>query len=115
MAQRNWTYKNENGPDYEVGLYHGDDSGHVMIYVGQQIIKIDFSVFDEKKYHFQLGTELVVLIVNYGQQGSFILFNEKTGKEIPNNLGSDFPKKNILLMALVLMACLIVVFMMYFL
>jgi hypothetical protein len=53
MAQRLWYYKNEYGPDYEIGLYHGDKSGHVMIYVGQKIVKIDFSVFDNKNYHFK--------------------------------------------------------------
>jgi hypothetical protein len=111
MAQRHWTYKNENGPDYEVGLYHGDSSGHVLIYVGQQIIKIDFSVFDEKKYHFQLGTELVALIVNYGQKGSFKLFNEKTGKEIPFYPKSDaIPLKYIVAIVLIIAVILGIIY-----
>jgi hypothetical protein len=114
MSQHNWIYKNENGPDYEIGLYHGDKSGHVMIYVGQQIIKIDFSVFTEKKYHFQLGTELVALVINYGEKGKCKLLSEKNGKEIPFLPKEDYPNKYMVGTALVFFIILIIVFTKYF-
>ena len=114
MAQQNWIYKNEHGPDYEIGLYQGDQSGHVMIYIGQQIIKIDFSVFTEKIYHFQLGAELVALIINYGEKGKYKLIHETTGKEIPFIPKSDtYPIKYIIATVLVFTAILGIIFYVY--
>ncbi len=111
MAQHLWYYKNEYGPDYEIGLYHGDKSGHVMIYVGQKIVKIDFSVFDNKNYHFQLGSELFNLAIIFGQKNKYVLINENTGKAVPFALKNKYPVKHILASIGI---CLVLIVLIYF-
>jgi hypothetical protein len=58
-----WTYLDDFGGKYNVGLYHGENSGHVMLYVNSSIVLIDFSVKKSKKYSLFLGHELCDLIV----------------------------------------------------
>ena len=60
-----WKYKNVSGTDYDINLYHGDISRHVIVYIGQEIIKIDFSVLGDKEYSFMLGEELFKLSIEY--------------------------------------------------
>lgn len=65
MPQIFWKYKNLSGTDYDINLYHGDISRHVIVYIGQEIIKIDFSVLGDKEYSFMLGEELFKLSIEY--------------------------------------------------
>ena len=65
MPQVFWKYKNLSGTDYDINLYHGDISRHVIVYIGQEIIKIDFSVLGDKEYSFMLGEELFKLSIEY--------------------------------------------------
>ena len=65
MPQVFWKYKNLSGTDYDINLYHGDISRHVIVYIGQEIIKIDFSVLGDKEYSFMLGEELFKLSNEY--------------------------------------------------
>ncbi len=65
MPQIFWKYKNVSGTDYDINLYHGDISRHVIVYIGQEIIKIDFSVLGDKEYSFMLGEELFKLSIEY--------------------------------------------------
>ena len=32
MGQQVWTFNDITGTNYTIGLYHGEDSGHVIIY-----------------------------------------------------------------------------------
>ena len=83
MAQRIWLYKNLNGAVFEIGLYHGDESGHVMIYVGKEILQIDFNVKIKKDYRFMLDDELFKLTYYPDKPYKYELFNETQHKEIP--------------------------------
>jgi len=58
LGQLRWTYLDDFGGQYNVGLYHGENSGHVMLYVNSSIVLIDFSVIKSKKYSLFLGEEL---------------------------------------------------------
>lgn len=64
MSQLNWTVLDDFGRKYDVGLYHGDASGHLMVYCNANVMIIDFNVFKDKKYSFYLGEELCELNVN---------------------------------------------------
>lgn len=61
MSQLNWTYLDNTGKKFQVGLYHGDKSGHLMVYVNSQIVIVDFKVKDSKSYSFYIGAELCEL------------------------------------------------------
>jgi tRNA A-37 threonylcarbamoyl transferase component Bud32 len=69
MAQSNWTYHGASGRSYQVGLYHGDDSGHVIIYCNNNILTIDFGVNEEKSYSFYLEQDLCELSLNETDEG----------------------------------------------
>ncbi|MCZ2102028.1 MAG: hypothetical protein LC107_10880 [Chitinophagales bacterium] len=120
MAQRTWLYKNPSGLEFEVGLYHGDESGHIVIYVGGEIIQIDFSVKDGKDYQFMLEQELFKLSYNPDWSNKYELFNETTKKEIPligmparNPLHRRLLILFVIFLVLVFMSILLLVFSMF--
>jgi len=50
-----------SGEDYSLGLYHGEESGHLMVYLNESILIIDFNILTDKTYHFYIGHELMEL------------------------------------------------------
>lgn len=58
MSQLNWTLVDDFDGIYEVGLYHGDKSKHVLIYVNEKPVIVDFNINETKKYSFYVGHEL---------------------------------------------------------
>lgn len=83
MAQINWVLLDYQDRPHRVGLYHGDQSGHVLIHCEMRVIKIDFAVLESKIYTFFLDEELCELRI----------FKEKTGfsYELVINKKSDTP------------------------
>ena len=64
MAQKTWQVKPQNTQrPYEVGVYHGERSGHLVIYINSKIFKIDFFVKDNQMYSFMLDGELCELYI----------------------------------------------------
>lgn len=58
MSQITWTYVDDDGYRHKVGLFHGDRSGHLMVYCNTRIVVIDFSVLASKNYSFFINEEL---------------------------------------------------------
>ena len=58
MSQMTWTYVDDYGTSHKVGLFHGDQSGHLLIYCNTRILVIDFNVLQNKKYSFFINDEL---------------------------------------------------------
>ena len=63
MSQLNWIFLDDFGRKFKVGLYHGDQSGHLMVFCNSRVLLIDFHVLQSKKYSFYLGDELCDLIL----------------------------------------------------
>jgi hypothetical protein len=57
MAQLNWIFLDSQGGRHKVGLYHGDRSGHLVIYCNMQVVQVDFSVKESKSYSFFIEEE----------------------------------------------------------
>lgn len=70
MSQLNWTLLDDFGQQFKIGLYHGDSTGHLIVYCNWRIIIIDFNVLASKDYAFYLGEELCTLKVN-AENGCF--------------------------------------------
>lgn len=70
MAQFNWLYLGDNGRQYNVGLFHGDRTGHLMVLCNSRIVLIDFSVKQSKDYSFFIDDELFELSVE-GKPGQY--------------------------------------------
>lgn len=68
MAQIFWNIPNTSGPDYEVGLYHGEKSGHVIVYSGTAILRIAFSVTTTASYSFLLGETLYMIRLTHTEE-----------------------------------------------
>jgi hypothetical protein len=58
MSQMTWTYIADDGSLHKVGLFHGDNTGHLLIYCNASIMVIDFSVHSTRNYSFFINDEL---------------------------------------------------------
>lgn len=61
MAQLNWTYYSLSGLPYVIEMYHGEDSGHLMLVVNGQIFRILFSQLETKTHSFLIEQQLLEL------------------------------------------------------
>jgi hypothetical protein len=69
MSQSTWLYSDKNGTDYEINIYHGDESGHILIYVNDKIMQIDFGIFNAQNYTFLIDDVLFELSVYAAPDG----------------------------------------------
>ena len=58
MSQFHWSYYSTTGQPYIVGLYHGPESGHVVVYCNNEVIAIDFGVKESGLYAFFIEEDL---------------------------------------------------------
>lgn len=63
MSQITWTYVDDDGYRHKVGLVHGDNSGHLLVYCNTRIVVIDFNVLTSKNYSFFINEELCDLAI----------------------------------------------------
>lgn len=74
-------------------MYHGEDSGHLMVHCNNKVMLIDFGVTDTKNYSFFLDQELFELQLTR-ENGNFS-YNLKHNEEIdsPHNRRREQEKK----------------------
>lgn len=65
LANFTWTYVGDTGKHYNVGLYHGERTGHILIYCNSRIVLIDFGVREPKTYPLFLDDELLEIKIEY--------------------------------------------------
>lgn len=63
MSQWRWTFYDPHEGTQTLGLYHGEESGHVMIYLNHKVVVIDFMVHESKSYSLVVNDLLVKLIL----------------------------------------------------
>jgi hypothetical protein len=88
MAQMGWVFLDDRGGQHRVGLYHGDQSGHVMIHCNLRVVQIDFSVKDTKTYSFFIEDEFCEIHLVKEPDGHF-------GYEFVVNKTVDTPRNRI--------------------
>ena len=71
MAQLSWTYADNSGFHYNIGLYHGSNSGHVIVHCNENIVIIDFSILETKQYSFYVGQEFFELDLTKKPKNTF--------------------------------------------
>lgn len=114
MPQTFWKCENKTGKDYEVSIYHGDTSGHVLLYSGHEIIKIDFSVFSDRSYSFMLGDEMFKLSIFFRDKNiSYLLTNTDQNKNIIPFDGKNYPTYHIIKAIIFLFFVLLIVVLMW--
>ncbi len=88
MAQMGWVFLDDRGGRHRVGLYHGDQSGHVMIHCNLRVVQVDFSVKETKKYSFFIEDEFCEISLYKEPDGRF-------GYEFVVNKTVDTPRNRI--------------------
>lgn len=71
MAQVQWIYLDNSGGRHQVGLYHGDRSGHLLIHCNRKVVQIDFGVKEDRVYTFFIEDELCEISLQRDKNGLF--------------------------------------------
>lgn len=79
MPNFHWTFIEGKGKTHRVGLFHGKNTGHVLIHCNGQILKIDFNVYESKTYSFFINEELIELELD--KQGNTFYYRFHINKE----------------------------------
>jgi hypothetical protein len=87
MSQMTWTYIADDGSRHKVGLFHGDNTGHLLVYCNARIVVIDFGVQTSRNYSFFINDELCDLSVEE-KEGKFLYgFRTDQVTDTPRNRG----------------------------
>ncbi len=84
MSQCRWTFYDPIQGTQTLGLYHGDESGHVMIYLNEQVVLIDFMVHQSKSYSIMVNQAMVKLNLNKSGTGFNYQFEGKRVDAAPS-------------------------------
>lgn len=116
MSQLNWTVLGDVGDKFHVGMYHGETSGHLVVYCNWKIIIVDFSVLQSKTYSFYLGHEFCHLNIEKLDSGFRYALEKDIEANTPLNIArqkaerQDSIKSGMLLIALIFTIVVIVYF-----
>lgn len=116
MGQQVWEMDSVTGTHYTLGLFHGDDTGNLMVYLNNDIFLIDFKILDTKSYNFFIGEEFMRLSILKAASGFEYLL--EVDKESPTPLNNAIKKseneeQNLLLLGLILMSIILAAIFIY--
>ena len=92
MSQFNWTYLAPSGKKHHVGLFHGDRTGHVLIYCNSKIVLVDFKVRDTKSYSIFIEDELCEIGIE--RQKDRFVYGFDINKEVDTPLNRERKRNN---------------------
>lgn len=109
MAQMNWTFLDYQHDKYEIGLYHGDQSGHVLLYCNEKVVTIDFNVLETKTYTFYIGEELAELTIEREEKRFSYALKQNTESLTPLNLARQQQDRRYVIYTIIFFLTLVVV------
>ncbi|MFK7810826.1 MAG: hypothetical protein AB8F74_23665 [Saprospiraceae bacterium] len=115
MNQFNWTYLGQNGKNHNVGMYHGADSGHLLVYCNSKIILVDFSVLKSSTYSFFIEEELCELEIELRNEKFYYGFHLNKTADTPLNRRRKKTEKKYLYQSLAFLGAVFIVVMSVFL
>lgn len=65
MAQHIWSITGQQGKTYNLGLFHGETTHHVVVHCNNSIVVIDFGVKESKTYSLFLDQELLEVTIDH--------------------------------------------------
>ena len=116
LAQINWLYASPSSRHYRIGLYHGDKTRHVLLYINNRITVIDFGVKKDKSYSFFIENELCDLTLEKKEDHWAYNFKINTKALTPANVARRKREKRHMIYAiafLILFVSLIVLTLQY--
>ena len=87
MSQMTWTYIADDGSLHKIGLFHGDNTGHLLIYCNASILVIDFGVRTNRNYSFFINDELCDIAVEENEGKFSYGFKVDQITDTPRNRG----------------------------
>ncbi|MEM9921220.1 MAG: hypothetical protein AAF990_24175 [Bacteroidota bacterium] len=109
MNRFNWIYLGNNDKRYNVGLMHGAQSGHLLVYCNSKIILIDFKVLETKTYSLFIDEQLVNIVVERKGEQFYYGFEIDTKADTPLNRQRRKMEKKHLRQSLMLFAAMALV------
>lgn len=85
MANCVWTYVSNDHKQFRVELYHGEETGHVLMTVNGKVSVIDFKVFESKTYTLFLDHELCEVVLDRQGDQMFYRFELNKKADTPLN------------------------------
>lgn len=116
MSQLTWTVLDDVGGKFHVGIYHGETTGHLVVYCNWKIIIVDFNVLESKSYSFYLGQEFCHLDISKAGEGFRYALKKDNDAKTPLNLARkkanrrDSIKSAMLIVSLIFLVVVIVYF-----
>ncbi len=110
MNRFNWTYLSDNGKRYHVGIMHGAESGHLLVYCNSNIILIDFEVLEDKSYSFFIDEQLCEISIE--RKGKDFLYGFEIDRKADTPLNRQrkrIEKKQLIQSILLLMGFILLV------
>ncbi len=96
MNRFNWTYVADKGVKHHVGLMHGVESGHLLVYCDAKIILIDFEILDDKTYSFFIDEQLCEISIELIKDQFYYSFEiNKTADTPRNNLRKKIERRHL--------------------
>ena len=93
MGQQVWEMDSITGEHYTLGLYHGEESGHLMLYMNENIFLIDYNILENKIYQFYIGNEFMKL--NIRKVNLIFEYSLEVDTESPTPLNQVYKKNKI--------------------
>jgi hypothetical protein len=118
MSQMTWTYIADDGTRHKVGLFHGDNTGHLLIYCNATIMVIDFAVRSTRNYSFFINDELCDIAVEE-KEGKFYYgfkidqITDTPRNRVRRNLFRAEVKRSLILGAIFILLILLVVYLVF--
>ncbi|MDQ3140973.1 MAG: hypothetical protein M3Q56_01875 [Bacteroidota bacterium] len=85
MSQQIWTFNDQFGIPHSFGIHHGEDSGHLVAYLDDQIIIMDFNIKESKDYHFFINHELLRFKIIKDENAFLYTLDADTESSTPYN------------------------------
>ena len=109
MAQIRWVYASPSHRQYSIGLFHGDRTRHVLVYINNRISVIDFSVKEDKKYSFFIEEEFCELSLARKEHNWAYDFEINTVVQTPANISRRKREVRYLIYAIAFLLLFIVI------
>jgi hypothetical protein len=116
MAQAIWQFVSNTGFKHKIGVYHGDKSGHLLIYCDTRVVKIDFSVLEPYQFSFFVDDEFCEVTIHKEANGSFT-YDFQVDKQADTPLNQERKKEakiNIKWLSLIVFGMISIVIAFYF-
>lgn len=91
MAQHAWSITGPQGNTYNLGLFHGETTHHVVVHCNNNIVVIDFGVKESKTYSLFLDQELCEVTIDH-TGGDTFAYDCKINHEVETPLNQQRKK-----------------------